>query len=128
MIDMPPGVRNKVYGPEYVSTAVLVEGFVNDPRQFTAAELRTWPQVTIEGIDILCGSGKLKESGVFYQGVLLRDILDQSQVRLEEHEVPNHTYIVASGTDGYRVLYSWHEIYNSPQGEGIVVVLTKNGL
>lgn len=127
MIDMPPGQRQKVYGPEYVSSAFKIDGYVDNPRTFTAEELRQRPQVVIRGVDILCGSGKLKEEGLTYTGVLLRDLLQESKMRLEEHEVPNRTYIVASGTDGYRALYSWHEIFNSPQGEGLVVVLTKNG-
>jgi len=124
---MPPGVRQKVYGPEYVSTAVRIEGFVDNPCTFTAEALRQRPQVVVKDVDILCGSGKLKEAGLEYSGVLLRDLLEEAQMRLEEHEVPNRTYIVATGTDGYRALYSWHEIFNSPIGEGLIVVLTKNG-
>lgn len=127
MINMPPGTRQKVYGPQYVSTAFSIEGFVDNPRSFTAAELRQRPQVTVQDVDILCGSGKVKETGLIYSGVLLRDLLEEAHMRLEEHEVPNRTYIVASGTDGYYALYSWHEIFNSPQGEGLMVVLTKNG-
>jgi hypothetical protein len=116
-----------VYGPEYVSTAVRIEGFVDNPCTFTAEALRQRPQVVVKDVDILCGSGKLKEAGLEYSGVLLRDLLEEAQIRLEEHEVPNRTYIVATGTDGYRALYSWHEIFNSPIGEGLIVVLTKNG-
>jgi hypothetical protein len=127
MINMPPGVRKKVYGPEYVSTAVAIEGYVDKPCVFTAEVLRQRPQVVIKDVDILCGSGKLKEEGLTYTGVLLRDLLEEAQMQLEEHEIPNRTYIVAVGTDGYRALYSWHEIFNSPLGEGLVVVLTKNG-
>jgi hypothetical protein len=127
MTNMPPGVRQKVYGPEYVSTAVRIEGFVDNPCTFTAEALRQRPQVVVKDVDILCGSGKLKEAGLEYSGVLLRDLLEEAQMRLEEHEVPNRTYIVATGTDGYRALYSWHEIFNSPIGEGLIVVLTKNG-
>jgi DMSO/TMAO reductase YedYZ molybdopterin-dependent catalytic subunit len=127
MITMPPGVRQKVYGPEYVSTAVQIVGYVDNPCTFTAEALRQRPQVIIKDVDILCGSGKLKEEGLTYTGVLLRDLLEEAQMQLEEHEVPNRTYIVATGTDGYRALYSWHEIFNSPQGDGLIVVLTKNG-
>ncbi len=127
MINMPPGTRQKVYGQQYVSTAVRIEGFVGNPCTFTAEALRQRPQVTISDVDILCGSGKLKEAGLIYSGVLLRDLLEEAQIQLEEHEVPNRTYIVASGTDGYYALFSWHELFNSPQGEGLIVVLTKNG-
>lgn len=127
MIDMPPGVRQKVYGPEYVSTSVTIEGYVDNPCTFTAEALRQRPQVLIRDVDILCGSGKVKEEGLTFSGVLLRDLLQEARIRLEEHEVPNRTYIVAIGTDGYKALYSWHEIFNTPVGEGLIVVLRKNG-
>ena len=36
--------------------------------------------------------------------------------------------MVATGNDGYRALFSWHELFNAPLGEGVIVVLAKDGL
>lgn len=127
MRDMPPGVRDKVYGPEYVSDGVAVHGEVSAPRTFGYAELRARPQVTVDGYVILCGSGKVKDVPRTISGVLLRDLLDEARIRLDDHEDPNLTYVVARGNDGYRALFSWHELFNSPAGEGVLVALTKDG-
>jgi len=127
MKNMPATVRSKVYGSEYVSYEFTVEGCVDHGRSFTAAELRLRPQVTIEEVPLLCGSGKVKDANRTLSGVLLRDILDEADIRIEAHEDPNHTYIVATGSDGYHALFSWHEIFNTTVGEGLLVSLEKDG-
>lgn len=127
MKNMPATVRSKVYGSEYVSHEFTVEGFVANGRSFTADELRKRPQVVIEEVPLLCGSGKVKDSNRTLSGVLLHDILDEAEILIEAHEDPNHTYIVATGTDGYSALFSWHEIFNTSVGEGILVSLQKDG-
>jgi len=127
MKNMPATVRSKVYGSEYVSREFAVEGFVARPRTFTAAELRLRPQVAVGDVPLLCGSGKVKDANRTLTGVLLRDILDDADIRIETHEDPNRTFIVATGTDGYSALFSWHEIFNTAVGDGILVSLEKDG-
>jgi len=116
-----------VYGQEYVSNSIAVHGEVATPRTFSYVELLTRPQVTVEGYVKLCGSGKVKDVPRTISGVLLRDLLDEARIWLDEHEGPNLTYVVATGKDGYKALFSWHELFNSPAGEGVIVALTKDG-
>jgi len=35
--------------------------------------------------------------------------------------------VIASATDGYKVVFSWSEIFNSPVGEGVIVFFEKDG-
>lgn len=127
MRNMPPGVRTKVYGEEYVSRSVTIRGLVAQTKTFTAAELRERPQTVAENFVVLCGSGKVKDQGRRLTGVLLRDLLDEAGVLLEEHESPNYTYVVATGRDEYHALFSWHELFNTAVGDGVLVVLEKDG-
>jgi hypothetical protein len=32
-----------------------------------------------------------------------------------------------TGKDGYRALFSWHELFNGPGGDGVMVALEKDG-
>lgn len=126
MRDMRPQTRAKIYGPEYITRELEISGRVLHPLKLGCAELRALQQQRIEGLTILCGSGKVKERVASYQGVLLRDLLDLAEVDLAEHDTPNHTYLVAYGSDGYYVFFSWHEIFNSSLGDGVLVVIEKN--
>lgn len=124
---MPPGLRSKVYGEAYVSRAVSVVGLVRKPCVFSAEELRQRPATVLEGVPILCGSGKVKDKPRRLSGVLLRDLLDEAEIIIDEHEDPNRTYVAAVGNDGYCSLFSWHELFNTPVGEGVLVALEKDG-
>jgi hypothetical protein len=127
MKNIPVSDRVKAYGAQYISREILVEGFVAAPRVFTAGELRQRAQATIEDVSVICGSGRIKEQGRRLTGVLLRDLLDEAQIFIREHEGPNMTYIVAFGTDGYHALFSWHEIFNTAVGDGLLVSMQKDG-
>lgn len=127
MKDIPVSDRVKVYGARHISREIRVEGFVAAPRVFTAKDLRSKAQTTIEDVPVICGSGRVKEQGRRLSGVLLRDLLDEAQIFIREHEGPNMTYIVASGTDEYSALFSWHEIFNTPVGDGLLVSMQKDG-
>lgn len=128
MRDMLPGTRTKVHGAQYVSSEVEICGRVARPRTFTAEELRSLPRIEIPDYVMVCGSGKTKGGKHSIAGALLRDVLDQADVLLEEHESPNRTYLVATGTDGYFSLFSWHEAFNTEIGDGLLVVYEKDGL
>ena len=127
MKDIRPTTRVKVHGPEYVTTSVEIAGYVRNPRSYSTSELSVMEQTRIEGFVILCGSGKVKDQARSLRGVLLRELLDVADIVLDDHEAPNRTFIVATGADGYVSLFSWHEIFNSTLGDGILVALEKDG-
>ena len=126
MNDMKPRTSDKVFGPQYITRELLITGEVLKPLTLSTAQLRVMGQARLEGLTIRCGGGKDKGQVRSYQGVLLRDLLDLAEVNLKEHETPNHLYVVATGSDGYYVLFSWHELFNSAIGDGVLVILDKN--
>lgn len=44
-----------------------------------------------------------------------------------DHDDLKRTYIVAIASDGYKALFSWNELYNSPLGEGVMVLFERQG-
>jgi len=127
MNGLPKSDRVKVYGPEYVSRELRLEGLVKHPRTYTSRELRQRPRVSVDEVPVICGTGRLKQPPARLEGVRLRDLLEEAEIVIEAHEDPNRILIVASGNDGYRALFSWHEIFNSPAGDRLLAVLEKNG-
>jgi hypothetical protein len=73
-----------------------------------------------------CSPEREKGTPSTYGGVLLRDLLDHAAIDVEEHHSRNRTYVAVSAGDGYSVVFSWHELFNGPTGEGVLVVLRKN--
>lgn len=127
MINLPPGNRTKCYGPEYVSEGLRVFGCVEQEKKYTVEDLFHRPRREMRIDALLCGSGKIKSGPQLLSGVLLRAVIDEAGVRLEEHELPNRTWLKVRGRDGYATMFSWHEVWNSPIGDGLLVVLERDG-
>lgn len=62
-----------------------------------------------------------------FSGVLLREILEKAEIDAPSHFDLKKMAIIASASDGYKVVFSWSEIFKSPIGDGVIVFLEKNG-
>lgn len=57
------------------------------------------------------------------KGTVLRDILREIPLGEESPKVLSEYYIVCIAEDGYKVVFSWNELFNSPTGDSVLVVL-----
>lgn len=70
--------------------------------------------------------GQAVKLAVRYQGVPLRELLDQAALSLDRHAV-RRAMVLLTARDGYRVGFSWGELYNSSLGDGVILVRTQDG-
>ncbi|NTU43698.1 MAG: molybdopterin-dependent oxidoreductase [Nitrospirales bacterium] len=112
----------------YAGQGVSVAGAVKNPLRLTAEDLEKMAMTEVRDVLMVCSSGDPKGMVGSYRGVLLEDILNKAEVILSDHHAGNRIYIVARSSDGYTVVFSWNELTNSPVGEGVLVIVEKNGL
>ena len=62
-----------------------------------------------------------------FKGVLLRDVLEQAGIVSQSHFDFKKMVVVLSASDGYRIVFSWSELFKSPVGDGVLVFFEKNG-
>lgn len=62
---------------------------------------------------------------VRYQGVTLREILDQALLAPDRRDV-RRAVVVLTAKDGYQTVFSWGELYNSRLGEGVILVRSQD--
>jgi hypothetical protein len=60
-----------------------------------------------------------------YQGVLLRQLLDQAGLKPDRRAI-RKAVILLTAQDGYQASFSWGELFNSQLGDGVVVILRQN--
>lgn len=108
----------------FVTDHVNVMGAVAHPLSLDVAALRALPQsaVTLER-----KTGEKADKTETYQGVLMCELLKQAAVNSADHDDVKKTVIIAAASDGYKVVFSWSEVCNSPLGGGIVVYFEKDG-
>lgn len=55
-------------------------------------------------------------------GVSLKDVLKDIPLGEESPKVLSRYYIVCGAEDGYQVVLSWNEVFNTPVGDSVLVV------
>lgn len=96
---------------KYVTMELSVVGAVEHPLKLRVADLRQLPSQQIEG----------------RTGARLRDVLQGAGIVAKDHNDVKKMAIIATASDGYAVVFSWSEIFNSPIGEGVLVFFEKDG-
>jgi DMSO/TMAO reductase YedYZ molybdopterin-dependent catalytic subunit len=70
--------------------------------------------------------GQAVKVAVRYQGYPLRDLLDQAVLTPDRHAL-RRAVVLLTARDGYRVSFSWGELFNSALGEGVILVRSQDG-
>jgi len=96
---------------KYVTTELTVSGAVEHPLKLEVKDLRQFPLEQQEDRN----------------GVTLRALLDRAKVIAGNHNDVKKMAIIATASDGYAVVYSWSEVFNSPIGEGVLIFFEKDG-
>ncbi|MEN6330726.1 MAG: molybdopterin-dependent oxidoreductase [Smithella sp.] len=119
--------KKKIYDPGYMTYELFVSGLVKNSLHLRVEDLQRMEISEVRNLTMLCGSGQEKGIVESYRGVLLRNILDKAEIILKEHYSTNWICIALKSSEGYRVIFSWHEIYNTAVGDQAIVIFEKNG-
>ena len=126
---MSAGVKETNVGqPDLEPNKLVVTGRVTRPLVLGMEELRAMDTEEIADLMIICGDGDPKGSIRNCKGVLLDKILGKADVIKEEHNDTKKMFIVVSAHDGYRVVFSWQEIFNTAVGGGVMILLERDGI
>lgn len=113
---------------KYVTEKISVSGAVENKLVLGVADLRKFPPQQIGQMPMVCQTGANVGKLENIKGVLLRDILEKASVISTSHNDVKKMAVIATASDGYKVVFSWSEIFNSPIGDGVMVFFEKDGL
>lgn len=104
--------------------AVLLEvgGAVQQPLALTRDQLRSLPRKNYAENRTVVQDGREVTLTIRYQGMPLRDLIDQAGLKPDRREV-RKVIVLLTAKDGYQASFSWGELYNSGLGDGVIVVL-----
>jgi hypothetical protein len=109
-----------------MSETLAIGGAVKKSLTLTAVELEALPgdQATSITLPPRAG-GQASVSSV--RGVRLTTLLDRAALSEGDHNTWKHTVVIASATDGYKVVFSWPELFNTEVGAGVLVIFERDG-
>ena len=109
------------------SETLKIEGKIKAEKTFTIAELDSFPKMTIPDQTLYNHKGEEKGTVKNMKGVLLKTLLAYIQFDYEKPKELNEFYFVFIATDGYKVVFSWNEIYNTDTGNHFYIVTEMDG-
>jgi hypothetical protein len=118
-VEISAGLRAAQDGA--ATATLIIAGEVGTPLSIAPAELKSWPRARVE----------VKEDGrvIIYEGVLVGEILKTAGVPLGQQlrGTAVASYVLASATDGYQVVFSIGELDPALTGNDIIVADTVDG-
>ena len=109
------------------SSSFLVTGKVKKDRTFSFTDIRALPILDLGNLNTNC-SPRRKEESKNVKVVLLKTLLDSVRFDAESPRMLNQFYFKFVATDGYSLVYSFNEIYNTETGNHLFVVVEKDGM
>ena len=100
----------------------IIQGNIRKELIFTLADLDTFARVMIKDQIIYNQKGEPKDTVKNMKGILLKDLLSSVEYLYDKPKQLNEFYFVFTTSDGYRVVFSWNEIYNTEAGNQFYIV------
>jgi hypothetical protein len=105
-----------------------ISGAVKKESIITLDSLNAYTIKPICDIKVTDHTGQFKHEDDQLKGVLLKDILMHSQLNATSPKLYSRFYFACTGVDGYAVVYSWNELFNTEVGNHVFIIMEKNGI
>lgn len=120
--------RVNVIAAPAVDGALVLSGRFQRPLSLSLDQLRRYDSVTATPFDLRCyTTNRFIRSVDAYRGVRLTTLITEAGLPNDVRGEFKRTVFVAVGQDGYVVTFSWHELFNTPVGESVLVAYECGG-
>ncbi|MEK6477066.1 molybdopterin-dependent oxidoreductase [Catalinimonas sp. 4WD22] len=110
------------------SAATLrLSGKVEKPLSLSVADLQQMVAHSIEPVRITSHKGEFKKETPNMKGILMTEVIAQAGIQAENPKVLSEYYLTARAADGYQVVFSWNELFNTEVGKSVYVVYEQGG-
>lgn len=110
--------------PPVPGQRLAITGIVEHTLDLGVDALRQRPAAQIVELQL---PGREGGSQATVRGVRLRDLVDEAKVQVRDHNTVKKVALIASASDGYKVVFSWSELFNSPLGDSVLVLFERDG-
>ncbi len=81
----------------------------------------------IKDVVITNHNGEKKGTSEGLKGILMKDLLDKVQFKVESPKQLSEFFLTFEDSDGYKVVFSWNEIFNTATGDNLYLITEKEG-
>lgn len=110
-----------------VSEQVVVAGALKAQLTLTVEDLKAFPVAQIDTMSVTRRTGDQQVVSTV-RGVRLAAVLERAGLASADEHEWKHTVVLATATDGYQVVFSWPELFNTEVGTGALLIFERDGL
>ncbi|HLK29761.1 MAG TPA: hypothetical protein VKT28_14380 [Puia sp.] len=110
-----------------VSNQFTISGRVNHPITFSLKDAKDFQVVSLDSFVIYNHLHERKRAIKNLKGILLTDLLKKAGIDEANPKLLSEFYFTCIANDGYKVAFSWNEIFNTEVGNGIIIVTEEDG-
>lgn len=115
------------YAQQTQTKQFSVSGKIKTELQIDQTTLLKHTAISIGDVVITNHLGEKKSTAKNLKGVLIRDVLKTVEPDCENPRQFSEFYFVFKATDGYTVVFSWNELFNSTVGNQAYFITEKDG-
>lgn len=127
LITLSLSAKSNLDETKYETNEIFIDGLVINKLTLNVQELEKLSSIKIGETPVICMSTEIKENVQSYEGVKLKTILDKAAIQINSKRDFNKIYIQVIASDDYEVIFSYNELYNTKNGDNIIVFYKKNG-
>lgn len=110
-----------------VSTILTVNGAIKNEWALSLSQLDTMRLMSIPDVVIKNHTGEVKRTLSNLNGVAIQELLQNVTITAGSPKVLSEYYLVFTACDGYKVVFSWNELFNNKSGKHVYLFKEKNG-
>lgn len=99
-----------------------VLGIQPTPQDLSWADIASLPRQERGPLAVFCMTGREVRAERHYAGPLLRDLLVHCSLAGLPRPRLKQSLVLCRAADGYRAIFTWHELFNTRVGDGVLVV------
>ena len=107
--------------------AFKITGQVKMEQLVTIGQIDSMSSTPIDDQVIYNQKGEIKDTLTGLRGVPLKEVISRIQLVYDKPKELNEFYFVFTASDGYKVVFSWNEIYNTEAGNHFYILTRVNG-
>ncbi len=110
-----------------VTEQFVVEGLIKQPLTIKLKDLSLYKEHRIDSIVITNHLLERKSTLHAVKGILLKDILSKVVFAGDSPKLLSEFYFTCIASDGYKVVFSWNELFNTSTGDAVYILTAHDG-
>ena len=105
----------------------IISGEVKAPLKFSLKLATGFTSNSVDSIVIHNHLHERKRAIHNVKGILLRDVLEKAGLSEDKPKLFSEFYFTCIASDGYKVVFSWNELFNTDIGNGVMIITDEEG-